>query len=106
MTAKQILPHLQRWEAAQRHAESVWGQLESLTGYTDSESRLGRAIWGTFHDYTATLSALLGDRDGWLEWYHLENDMGARGHEAIARAGQKPRPIRNIKHLAKLLACK
>lgn len=106
MTAKEILPHLQRWEQIQREAEAVWNKLEAVTGYTDSESPLGRAVWGTFDAYTRTLADLIGDRAEWLEWYHLENQMGARGHEASARPGQKPRPIRNIQDLAKLIACK
>ena len=106
MTAAKILPHLERWEQLQRQAEEAWDKVEAVTGYTDSESPLGRAVWSTFDAYTDTLSQLLGDRADLLGWYHAENHMGARGLQASARPGQKLRPIRSIQDLAKLLACK
>jgi hypothetical protein len=104
MTRKQMIPHLQRWESCQRQAEVAWSSLESVTGYTDSESPLGKAVWGTFADYTATLADLIGDNSGWLEWFHLENHMGSRGMEVSLSESGPVFAVRTIQDLARIIA--
>jgi hypothetical protein len=103
MTPADMLPHLERWAAVQRHAESTWDRLESIHGYTDSESPLGKAVWDTFDAYTLTLSALIGDTGEWLDWFHLANDMGAKSLAVTLRPGARPRNIRTLRQLATII---
>lgn len=99
-----MMPLLQRWADVQCHAEATWDQVEDLMGYTDSESPMGKAVWDTFAAYTATLSALIGDTSGWLEWYHLENNMGQKGMTVTLRRGGKPRKISTLRDLARVIS--
>ena len=104
MTAKEMLPHLQRWADVQQHAEATWDRIEALTDYADSESPLGKAVWGIFKAYTDTLAELIGDRDGWLDWYHLENAMGRNAMKAGSGPGARPRSIRRLIDLAWIIS--
>lgn len=53
--------------------------------------------------YTRAIAELVGDQDGWLNWYAQENDYGRKGYEARARASDKLRPIRSVAQLARLI---
>lgn len=105
MTAAQILPHLEKWEAQHQCCDRAWRSLEDLTQFTDSESPIGRAIWGTFDAYTTALASILDDQGEGLHWYAWENDMGSKALQAAA-PHKKLRPIRNLRDLARLLAHK
>ena len=58
-------------------------------------------IGGQFiEDYIAVLEIAMGDKGGWIEWYVLENDFGARGLKAYAGKEYK---IRNDKDMYNFL---
>ena len=51
--------------------------------------------------YTHATSELVGDTNGWLTWYWLENEMGAK---ALA-AGRDPEivPVRTVEQLIEII---
>lgn len=95
-----LLPLLERWEASLTEMELAWARLQSVTG-SCPESRLGNAIFALMAEYTATLSALIGDNDNWLEWHRSENAFGAKSFEA--GYDKKTQPIRTLHDLAGLI---
>ena len=48
----------------------------------DPDGPLWETVWKLFDAYTGTLAVEVGDAYGWMEWYQLENDMGAKGSQA------------------------
>ena len=48
----------------------------------DPNGPMFETVWALFDAYTSTLSVEVGDFDGWLEWYYIENDMGANEMQA------------------------
>lgn len=52
---------------------------------------------------TLATAELLDDSAEWLEWYHLENDMGAKAMEASPGHGAPLRPIRTLEDLAQVM---
>ena len=38
-------------------------------------------MWGMFDAYTKTLAEIIGDKDGWLEWFAWECDFGKAAKE-------------------------
>lgn len=51
-------------------------------------------------DYIAVLEIAMGDKEGWIDWYVLENDFGARGLKAYV---DKEYKIRNDKDMYNFL---
>jgi len=70
--------------------------LESIIG-VDPSSPLLSTIFALHDQLTESLSREIGDRENMLEWYCLENEMGARGFEAGIMGNTKP--ITNINEL-------
>lgn len=81
MTRNDILALLIAWAAQHDAIEAVYDALEHSVGITP-ESPLSEALWGTFDLYSTALEAsILGNADsGWLGYFDVECDMGAKPH--------------------------
>jgi hypothetical protein len=81
MTRNDILALLIAWAAQHDAIESVYDVLEQSVGITP-ESPLSEALWGTFDRYSVALeTSILGNADsGWLGYFDMECDMGAKPH--------------------------
>ena len=64
-----------RWVDTARGVEDQFGLLDK-TLPSHPESPFKSAMWGMFDAYTQTLAEILGDQDGWLEWFAWECDFG------------------------------
>lgn len=69
------------WQAHHAKLERMMNGIEASIGL-DVNGPMYDTVWNVFDAYTNTLSVEIGDFDGWLEWYHAENDMGAAGGQA------------------------
>lgn len=100
MTAAEMLPLLQAW--AKRHAElsAPMDHLAAIFGGT-FDGPLFDAVWGTWNDYTRTLSRLIGDENDWLQWFEAENDMGRKGLEASSFT--RTIKVRTLRQLATVI---
>ena len=65
------------------------------------EGLFSETVWGLFDSYTKAISDLVGDKGGWLNWYYLENNMGAKGMNAGYDG--KTKPIKNKLDLRALI---
>lgn len=90
MTRDEKLEWLDRWasgyqvfQAKVDNIEAVFGPLRECTFFD--------AIWNVFQAYTDAVSVIVGDEEGWLDWYACENDMGASGLKA--RIGPDTEPV-------------
>lgn len=52
---------------------------------------------------TRATAELLDDSAEWLEWFHLDNEMGAKGLAASPGKDVPPRPIRTLEDLAQIM---
>lgn len=88
------------WDARR---ELVRSALEFALGRIEPESELLVLVSEQQDQYTKAIAELVGDASGWLNWYARDNDYGRKGYEACARKGDKPRPIRTVAQLARLI---
>lgn len=82
-------------EAAYKAASEVLG--------CPPDSPLIAAMYGSFDDYTKMLAKVVGDEDGWLDWYLWENGAGSKGLPAKAAHQKKEKPVRTLDDLCRLL---
>lgn len=101
MTAAVILPHLQRWADVVTDLDSAMDALDEVTG-CNPESRLRTAIYAATGLANEWAAAQCNTTRGWIEWYWLENNMGAAGMEA-GFDGQL-RKIETLEALAAMIA--
>ena len=52
---------------------------------------------------TRATAELLDDSAEWLEWFHLDNEMGAKGLEASPGKDVPLRPVRTLEDLAQIM---
>lgn len=104
MTREEMLQHLQRWERVVLEVQAVDDELESLAGRSP-EGRLTTAMWAAIGAYSETLETLLigSAASAWLEWYWIENDMGAKGYIAAIGPKAEERAIDSLEAFADLL---
>lgn len=100
MKAKDMMPLLTAWARRQRELTKQMDALYAITG--NSNGPLFLAVWGVWNEYTSLLSRWIGDYDDRLTWFEAENRMGLEGLEA-ATDGGKPRKVRTLHQLAKLI---
>lgn len=57
-------------------------QMDALSKVIDPhpESAFIQAIFQLESEYTRSVSELVNDDDEWLQWFHLETDMGRKSH--------------------------
>ena len=77
----EALALLKKWQAMHARADALCDGVHALFGSTP-DSQLFETVWLLFDASTAALSAQIGDSGGWLPWFQIEADMGARDMEA------------------------
>jgi hypothetical protein len=100
MTHAQKLKRLYEWKEHYDKVEAVTQTLRDLVGI-DTDSPLYQALWD-INAYTSTLSELLEDWHGWLDWYMVDNDMGNSMLKARVNGGEM-KPIASLEDLLWLI---
>jgi hypothetical protein len=103
MTRKERMELLTKWIEYHAVCDKTWSDLEKLFGSLQPEGSLSDIIWVAFSKNTAVFSRCIGDSFGWLNWFWLENDMGASGLSAKASSWKKARRIKTLKDLCALI---
>lgn len=67
------------------------------------ESPVCAALFQLQGALTRATAELLDDSAEWLEWFHLDNEMGAKALEAGPGNGAPLRPIRTLEDLAQVM---
>lgn len=94
---------LATWAAKRSSLDAEYTKLENLFG-ADPECSPVKVMYDTFSEYTKVLAELVGDEEGWLEWYSWENDNGAKKLEAKASNWNGFKPIVTTDDLLSLIA--
>jgi hypothetical protein len=89
------------WQKHHAVVEKMMNSIKTSIGL-DPEGPMFDAVWKLFDAYTGALTVEIGDASGWMEWYQLENDMGAKG--MAAGYDGKLRKIKTLAHLYSLIA--
>lgn len=93
---------LGHWLTRFAELESAYKSAREVLG-CPPDSPLIAAMYGAFDDYTKMLARVVGDEDGWLEWFLWENDAGKKGLAAKAAHQKKERPVKTLNDLCRLL---
>ncbi len=96
---------LANWAAKRSRIDAEYAKMKCLFG-ADPDCSPVKAMYDTFGHYTEVLSKLLGDEDGWLDWYSWENDNGAAKLKAKASNWKESKPIVTTDDLLSLIANK
>jgi hypothetical protein len=91
---------LKEWKEQIQHSESALDRVREAVGL-DFDGPMNVAVCELQVAYTKAVAMLVGDRAEWLEWYWLENVMGAKAHPAGPSG--KTRPIKTIDDLLWLI---
>lgn len=91
---------LREWQKHHTAVEKMMDGIKATIGL-DPNGPLFDTVWKLFDAYTNTLSVELGDLGGWLQWYQMENDMGANGH--VVHIKDKPTKITTLGQLCELV---
>lgn len=101
MKAAEIEPILASWMAEQRALENALEPLYTALG-ADAGSPVMDSIYQVMTAHTRAIARIVGDEDGWLEWFSNETEWGAR--DLGARINDKIVKVRTIKQLASAVA--
>ena len=91
---------LNDWHYQYDRITELWDGMTKAIGVLP-EGLFSEAVWGLFDSYTKSISSLVGDKGGWLDWHYLENNMGANC--MAAGYDGKTKPIKNKRDLCALI---
>jgi hypothetical protein len=100
MTKDEKLVALQMWESTINESDSVFDPMIEMMGL-HPDGALCEIFGRLQSDLTESVSMAVGDTNGWLAWYWLENDMGNKGMEAGYNGNLKK--IRFVDELLELI---
>lgn len=100
MTKTEKLALLKKWQEQIQHSESMLDRVREQIGL-DFDGPMNVSVCELQMAYTKAVAMLVGDRAEWLDWYWLENAMGAKAHPAGPKG--KMRPIKALAHLLWLI---
>jgi hypothetical protein len=100
MTKTEKLALLKEWQERIKKMTLAIDRIDRAIGL-DPDGPMFEANGELMVAYTKAVAALLGDRAEWLDWYWLENAMGAKAHPAGPKG--KMRPIKTLGHLLWLI---
>ncbi len=103
MSTSEILVALTEWEILIRRTNDFAAKAKEIFGF-EPHTPFCDLLQTHNAAYTKLLSKVIGDSDGWLEWFQYENDMGAKDLEAKAWHWTESRPIKDLNQLAQLIA--
>jgi hypothetical protein len=101
MTKSDMVTILSKWKLAQTCADEGIEPLYQLFG-CNPDAPVMDAFYRLAAAHTEVVSQLVGDVDGWLNWFQFDNEMGAKAFEASPPNG-KVRKVRTLAHLAALI---
>ena len=90
---------IREWAARMTELEKQVAALQTLVGPI-VETPLGDAIWRMAEAYTEATDPT---DEGWLDWYWLENNLGAKGLSCSSGEGEPMKPIHNIEDMIEVL---
>ena len=102
--AREIEKLIQPWAETGLALEIIDADLAKLFGSVP-ESPLHEGIWRLYDAYTDAMEALVGpSAQGWMSWFHADNEFGRRGYQARVDSTGPLRRIWTVSQLARLLA--
>lgn len=100
MKKSEIVKTLKAWQQVQTAADAGIEPYYALFGCMDAP--IVESFYRLAAAHTEVVARLVGNVDGWLNWYQYDNVMGAMAYEASTPKG-KIRKVRTLAHLADLI---
>lgn len=92
---------LKKWEDQYNKLDELTKSVELIFG--QNESVFFDALWRHFDFTTDLLALLIGDRNGWLDWYRGENNFGEKQLSAKGVGSKKFKKVKNLKDLLRFI---
>jgi len=103
MNQNEIAAELNQWKMTIESMDKATDKFHDLVGM-NPDSAFFQPIYRMMELYTKAVAKIVGDEDGWLQWFWLECDMcRKKGYEAKLGTDKDFRIITSIKDLAKLI---
>lgn len=99
MTKKEKMMLLREWQRTIQNSKKSVDLLATAVG--TKYGPLQHSVFTLQAVYTRAISMLLGCSGEWLEWYAVENEMGAKG--LVAGFDGDLKPVRNLSDLLNLI---
>jgi|GEM_PF-5356939 len=97
-----ILSHLTAWALLQKQKSNLEDSLHALFG-TDHESQALLTINRLWDAHTQAVGQLVGDEEGWLNYYEYDCAMGKQPGSFKKSLTSKPMRISSLKQLARVI---
>ena len=91
----EVIDHFQKLEEMYEEYTKLFG--------IDPGAPMIELMYKTFTLYQNSISKLIGDDEGWLDWYIWENDCGKDEHLVSISKWKKSKKIKNIKDLVEII---
>lgn len=101
MHRNELISHLQAWMERHQAMESMLDKIYAITN-ADPGSPLLDEIYRLMNAHTKAVARIVGDTEGWLDWFEHECEFGRLPKQASAR-GEKMTTIRTVKQLARII---
>lgn len=85
---RQVLPLVSLWVERGKELHRTQ-DATSATLMASPEAPLFKAAWECFVGYTKNLAEIIGDDDGWLEWFAWECELGQKPMEMTFANGER-----------------
>jgi len=103
MNQNEIAAELNRWKTMIESMEKATDKFHVLVG-TCPDSEFFTPIYKMMELYTKAVAKIVGDEDGWLQWFWLECDMcRKKSYEAKINSESDFITVRNVRDLAKII---
>ena len=102
MKISEIEKRLKAWADRCEAVDKVYEDMRRLVGI-EIEGPLASQLYGALEDYTAAMSEIVGDKDGWLHWYRYECDMGKKPKGMRFAGDKRDRMVKDVRGLAKAI---
>jgi len=104
VTHEERLKLLTEWRDASLALDEAAENFTSLLGIEDLERcPILLAAWRLHEAYTTSLSARVGDKYDWLNWWWYDAKRGKGTCEVTLSAWDKPKPIRTVEDLCEVI---
>ena len=99
MTQKEIEQELEKLKKLCQESDRIVDEMAHLVGL---DGPMWEAIWAVQSAYVDAVARLVGDKGGWVLWWVIETEFGAKKHLTAEIDGKKVKS-RSPRDIAKII---
>lgn len=87
MNKEESVQLIEQWVESAKKIEIPLDKMSDIF-MASPENELSSSVWLMFDKYTQSLAKLIGDEDGWLDWFAWDCDFGRNAKEMTFPNGE------------------